>query len=170
MLEESGCSQHVIQHCLKVMEVAKRLTRQLEGQGIKVNAELVETAAILHDIGRSKTHDLAHGLLGGNILSERGLPEDLRRVVERHVGAGIGKEEAVRLGLERKDLIPETIEEKIVCYADKLVDGAEEVPFEDTLSYFEKKFGKGHPIVVRLKGLHRYFVELSAICGKPSTP
>jgi len=159
MLEESGCSQRVIQHSLKVLEVAKRLTRQVENQGIKVNAGLVETAAILHDIGRSKTHDLEHGLLGGEILGERGLPEDLRRAVERHVGAGISKDEAARLGLGKGNLIPETIEEKIVCYADKLVDGTEEVPFEDTLRYFEGKFGKGHPIVARLKGLHQYFIK-----------
>ena len=159
MLEESGCSQRVIQHSLKVLEVAKRLTRQVENHGIKVNAGLVETAAILHDIGRSKTHDLEHGLLGGEILGERGLPEDLRRAVERHVGAGISNDEAARLGLGKGDLIPETIEEKIVCYADKLVDGTEEVPFEDTLRYFKDKFGKGHSIVTRLKGLHQYFIK-----------
>jgi len=140
--------------------VAKRLTRQVESRGVKVNARLVETAAVLHDIGRSKTHQLEHGLLGGEIVGERGLPEDLRRAIERHVGAGIGKGEASRLGMDKRDLIPETIEEKIVCYADKLVDGTEEVPFDETLTYFEEKFGREHPIIARLKGLHQYFVEL----------
>ena len=125
-----------------------------------MNGSLIETAAVLHDIGRSKTHSLDHGLLGGEMIAERGLSEDLRRAVERHVGAGIGKEEAFRLGLGDRDLIPETIEEKIVCYADKLVDGDEEVPFDETLTYFESKFGKGHPIITRMKELHRYFVEL----------
>jgi len=145
---------------LKVLEVARRLTRQVEGRGVSVNGSLVETAAVLHDIGRSKTHSLDHGLLGGKMIAERGLPEDLRRAVERHVGAGIGKEEASRLGLGDRDLIPETIEEKIVCYADKLVDGDEEVPFDETLTYFEGKFGKANPIITRMKELHRYFVEL----------
>lgn len=126
-----------------------------------MNGRLVETAAVLHDIGRSKTHNLDHGLLGGEMLGERGLPENLRRAVERHVGAGIGKEEASKLGLGNRDLIPETIEEKIVCYADKLVDGAEEVPFDETLTYFEEKFGKEHPIIARMKQLHEYFVELT---------
>lgn len=142
------------------MEVARRLTRQVESRGVKVNARLVETAAVLHDIGRSKTHRLEHGLMGGEIVGGRGLPEDLRRAVERHVGAGIGKEEAAGLGLDKRDLVPETIEEKIVCYADKLVDGTEEVPFDETLAYFEDKFGKEHPITARLKELHQYFVEL----------
>jgi len=126
-----------------------------------VNGRLVETAAVLHDIGRSKTHNLDHGLLGGEMIGERGFPENLRRAVERHVGAGIGKEEASKLGLGSRDLIPETIEEKIVCYADKLVDGAEEVPFDETLTYFEEKFGKKHPIIARMKQLHEYFVELT---------
>jgi len=130
-------------------------------RGVRVDPDLVETAAVLHDIGRSKTHELEHGLLGGEMVGELGLPEDLRRAVERHVGAGIGRGEASRLGFGKRNLIPETIEEKIVCYADKLVDGSEEVPFDDTLKYFEERFGKEHPVIARLKQLHQYFVELS---------
>ena len=44
-------------------------------------------------------------------------------IIERHIGAGIPKEEAVGLGLPEKDYIPVTIEEKIVAHADNLVFG-----------------------------------------------
>jgi uncharacterized protein len=159
-LKESGCSGRVVKHCLKVSEIAKRLARRVEGKGIRVNERLVEAASMLHDIGRSRTQELQHGIIGGEILRERGLPDDLRKAVERHVGAGIGRREVEELEFCNIDLIPATIEEKIVCYADKLVDGAEEVKFEDTLEYYEGVFGKGHPVVLRLKLLHDYFEGL----------
>jgi uncharacterized protein len=160
ILEESGCSQRVILHCIKVGEVAERLARLIRSRGIDVNEELVKSAALLHDVGRSKTHGVGHGVVGGEILEQIGLPEDIRRAVERHVGGGIGKDEAKELKLRRTDLIPETLEEKIVCYADKLVDGVDEVPFESTLEYFKEKMGEDHPVVARLERLHQFFNEL----------
>ncbi|MGQ9513885.1 MAG: HDIG domain-containing metalloprotein [Thermoproteota archaeon] len=160
ILKKSGCGQRVILHCIKVGDVAERLAKLMRSKGIEVNEELVKSAALLHDIGRSKTHGVEHGVLGGELLKKLGLPEDLQRAVERHVGGGIGKEEAELLKLGKKELIPEKIEEKIVCYADKLVDGAEEIPFESTLEYFKEKFGEDHPVIERLEKLHQFFTEI----------
>lgn len=77
----------------------------------------LEEAAMLHDIGIRWCHApsihcvgtepyLKHGPIGGDILRAEGYPRHAR-VAERHTGTGLP-------GLE-----PETLEEQLVCYADK---------------------------------------------------
>ena len=88
-------------------------------------------AAMLHDIGIVRVDApsifcygtepyIRHGLLGGEILRSEGLPRHAR-VAERHTGTGLTAAEIERqnLPLPRRDLTPESIEEQIVCYADK---------------------------------------------------
>lgn len=43
------------------------------------------------------------------------------RVCERHTGAGLTKHDIIsqKLPLPEEDFLPETIEEKVICYADK---------------------------------------------------
>jgi len=88
-------------------------------------------AAILHDIGIFRCNApgicctgtepyIRHGILGAELLRAEGLPRHAR-VAERHTGTGITVE-AIRqqgLPLPLRDYSPETIEEQIVCYADK---------------------------------------------------
>jgi len=117
LLKKSGCSEEVINHCKAVRNIAIRLAK-------KANADvkLVEASALLHDIGRSKTHGIWHGVEGGKIARKLGLPTSIVRIIERHIGAGLPSDEAKKLGLPSKDFIPETLEEKIVCHADNLID------------------------------------------------
>ena len=63
---------------------------------------------------------ICHGLLGGEILRAEGLPRHAR-VAERHTGAGLTAEAIRRqhLPLPELDLLPETLEEQVICYADK---------------------------------------------------
>ena len=88
-------------------------------------------AAMLHDIGIVRVDApsifcygtepyIRHGLLGGEILRSEGLPRHAR-VAERHTGTGLTASEIEHqnLPLPRQDFRPETIEEQIVCYADK---------------------------------------------------
>jgi uncharacterized protein len=88
-------------------------------------------AAMLHDIGIVRVDApsiycygtepyIRHGLLGGEILRGEGLPRHAR-VAERHTGTGLTAAEIERqnLPLPHQDLTPESIEEQIVCYADK---------------------------------------------------
>jgi len=81
--------------------------------------------------------------------------------VERHVGAGITQEEAVKLGLPPRDYVPQTLEEKIVCYADKLISCNKKVSIEETLRQFTSDLGEGHPAIERLKALHEEIVKLA---------
>ena len=97
----------------------------------KADVEFVREAAILHDIGMfltdvpkfgcyGKEPYIKHGILGKEILDKEGYPKHAL-VCERHIGAGITKEEIVRKGLPlpKRDMCPVTVEEEIVAYADK---------------------------------------------------
>lgn len=91
----------------------------------------VEEAAMLHDIGIfltdaapihcfGKFHYLCHGYLGADLLRGEGLPRHAL-VAERHTGTGLTLKEIIRrdLPLPHRDMVPVSIEEKIVCFADK---------------------------------------------------
>ncbi len=93
--------------------------------------QFVEEAAMLHDIGIVRTDAsgiscfgaepyICHGILGAEIVRDEGMPQ-YARVCARHTGTGLPAEEIIskNLPLPHIDLIPETIEEQIICFADK---------------------------------------------------
>lgn len=150
LLKEVGCPHWVINHSKKVAEKALEISKNF-----KVDRTLIREAALLHDIGRCKTNSIQHGIIGAKILKERGYPENIIKIVERHIGAGIPKDEAILLGLPPKDYIPITLEEKIVAHADNLINGEEEVDISFVLKKWKSKLGEDHPAIERLKKLHR---------------
>lgn len=136
-------------------KIAVRIARQLKEKGHEVDMELVEIGAILHDIGRSKTHAIDHAAVGGKMVRQLSIAEPVARIVDRHIGAGIPADEAKALGLPDGVYVPETLEEKIVCYADKLIAGWREVDISVTIDDFAEKMGSDHPAIERLWSLHR---------------
>jgi uncharacterized protein len=91
----------------------------------------LEEAAWLHDIGIRYTHApgicchgdqpyLCHGVIGREICDRAGLPEH-GMVCETHVGTGLtaAEVEASRYPMPVRDMLPETLEEQIICYADQ---------------------------------------------------
>ena len=155
-----GCSPHVIDHCVNVTQIALKLSDLLEEKGYEIDRELVEIGGLLHDIGRSVTHDVNHSAVGGKIARRIGLPEEIVRIIERHIGAGIPKREAEELGLPDGFYIPVTLEEKVVAYADKLICGDKVVGINVTIEDFAKDLGWDHPAIKRLQDLHREFVQM----------
>jgi len=137
-----------------VSKIAVRIARKLKEKGYQVDMELVEIGAILHDIGRSKTHETDHAAVGGKMVRQLGIAEPVARIVDRHIGAGIPEDEARTLGLPDGVYVPETLEEKIVCYADKLIAGWREVDISVTIDDFAEKMGGDHPAIERLWSLH----------------
>ncbi len=91
------------------------------------------------------------------------MPMELAHIIERHVGAGLTLEEARRNNLPKGNYVPETLEEKIVCYADKLIEGSHEVGIDSTIDNFAKDLGSDHPAIKRLQNLHK---EMSAVLGE----
>jgi uncharacterized protein len=161
-LRESGCSQNVIKHCEAVAELALEIAKKCVEKGLNVNLELVEIGALLHDIGRAKTHSVHHAVAGAQIAKALGLPEPVIAIIKRHVGGGITAEEAKKLGWPKDVYTPQTIEEKIVAYADKLIEGSKRVPIEETIEKFSKELPP--QAVARVKRLHREMLALIGDC------
>ncbi|MCF0198585.1 MAG: HDIG domain-containing protein [Bacteroidaceae bacterium] len=98
---------------------------------LQLDTDFLREAAMLHDIGIFLTdapgihchgteHYLRHGLLGAELLRREGLPRHAR-VAERHTGTGLTAEQITSraLPLPVADYLPETLEEQVICYADK---------------------------------------------------
>ncbi|MEM3816123.1 MAG: TIGR00295 family protein [Candidatus Bathyarchaeia archaeon] len=162
ILREAGCPIEVIKHCEAVANMAVEIAERCVKNGVTVNINLVQIGALLHDIGRSRTHSVHHAIVGAEIARSLGLPEQIIRIIERHVGGGISAEEALKLGWPNKNYVPETSEEKIVAYADKLIEGSRIISIEETIERFKSELGENHPAIERIMRLHK---EISRICG-----
>lgn len=104
-----------MKHCRQVADKALAIARR---KGLALDDDDIIAGAMLHDIGIALTdapgidcHGTApyvdHGPLGATLLRSEGAPESWARVAERHTGSGIGT------------LVPETLLERLICYADK---------------------------------------------------
>jgi uncharacterized protein len=154
MLRDAGCSEKVIAHCRAVEECACEYARH----NSSVDLSLVRAGALLHDIGRGSTHTIAHAQQGADLLRSKGFSEKIARIVECHTGAGLSADECSLLGLEPRDCIPTTIEEKIVCHADNLLAGTRRMSIEQSIS------SSSHlPLRVR-KRIFRLATEVELLC------
>ena len=106
---------------------------------MKTDFALVEIGALLHDIGRSKTHTVHHAVVGADIAKSAGLPDSVVSIIKRHVGGGITVKEAEKLGWPEDVYVPVTLEEKIVSYADKLIENSKRAPIDITIEKLSKE-------------------------------
>ncbi|MDD9302876.1 MAG: HDIG domain-containing protein [Desulfobacter sp.] len=122
--------QLLVDHSEKVAQKSLEIAHNLAH--LDPDLAFIETAAMLHDIGVIKTSApsigctgkspyICHGYLGRNMLDSLGLPTAFGLVAERHTGAGISKNNILQanLPLPPRDMKPLTLEEKIICCADK---------------------------------------------------
>ncbi|MBR1877962.1 MAG: HDIG domain-containing protein [Paludibacteraceae bacterium] len=142
---------------------------QWEAEGW-VDRTFVEEAAMLHDIGIIYCNApkiycngphlyIEHGYLGAELLRAEGLPKHAL-VAERHTGTGITIDQIERdeLPIPERNYCPQTIEEKVICYADKFYSKShlgEEVAL-DKIKYNIWKYGS--------EAFQRW-QELVALCG-----
>lgn len=116
-------------HARAVADFALGLARK--HPELELDEAFIYEAAMLHDIGIFLTDAprihcygseeyLCHGYMGAELLRSIGL-ERHARVCERHTGTGLTKEVIERNGwnLPVKDFVPETLEEQLICFADK---------------------------------------------------
>ncbi|ADG12991.1 TIGR00295 family protein [Methanocaldococcus infernus] len=158
-LLKSLCSEDVVKHCLSVSNYAYELALRIKNNGHDVDVKLVKLGALLHDIGRSKSHKIDHGVIGGEILRKYGFDEELCLIAERHIGAGITREEALKFGLPYKDFVPTTLEEKIVAHADNLIFGTKRVPLSKVLDKFRSR-GAEEEVIKRIVKLDEEIINL----------
>ncbi|WP_308120956.1 HD domain-containing protein [Paractinoplanes bogorensis] len=101
-----------------------RIVAEIAGQ-FAPGDSLVQAGALLHDIGVYRLAPgesyLRHGILGHELLTEAGVPEELARFCSHHTGAGLTRADIETQGLPLPpgDYLAETPEEEIVMYADK---------------------------------------------------
>ena len=123
LLENEGVGIAVLNHVKAVHRFSVIIGNRLIENGYEVNIALLEAGALLHDIGRAKTHGLSHAIAGYETAEKLGLPGDVISIIKNHIGAGITKKETLEMGLPHEDFIPLTLEEKIVAAADNLAFG-----------------------------------------------
>ena len=161
LLQQNNCSPEVINHCLFVSKLASEIALQLQKRGVQVDLQLVEVGALLHDIGRSKTHKVDHSVVGVQVAKSMKLPDSLVNIIKRHVGAGITEDEAKQLGWPKDNYVPQTLEEKIVAYADKLVDKNKKTPIEKEIKRLQDQ--NKPKAAERVRKLHD---EITSLLGK----
>ncbi len=163
ILRNAGVSEDDIKHCIKVAEKALEIAGRIKAT---VDMELVGRGALFHDLGKAKTHGMEHGKIGAELGKALGLPQAITDVMEKHIRGGLTEPEAIDLGLPVKDYTLNRLEERIIIYADRLVDiitdgivkieteQEAEDRFEEILKS-EPKYGKNETTLQRYLGYHR---------------
>ncbi|MGK2945296.1 MAG: HDIG domain-containing metalloprotein [Desulfuromonadales bacterium] len=119
----------LIAHSHQVASLAVAVAEHVM-QSETIDKDFVEQAAMLHDIGMLYTDTpklgcygdqpyITHGIIGAELLAKENLPRHAL-VCERHIGVGLTIEDITLQGLPLplRDMLPQTMEEKIVAYAD----------------------------------------------------
>jgi uncharacterized protein len=142
----SAVYEILVEHSSLVVQKALALARNLSH--LNPDMDFIYEAAMLHDIGiiMTRTPELGctgalpyicHGVSGRTLLEREGLARH-GLVCERHVGVGItiADIQSGSLPLPLRDMTPNTLEEQIICYADK----------------FYSKNGHRHPVLEKSTG------------------
>jgi uncharacterized protein (TIGR00295 family) len=141
--QKYGSGDRIVTHCRTVARASVVLSKALSARGKPIDSRAVLAGALLHDIGRTRTHEVGHGHVGASMLEEEGVDPVVVEIVRRHVGAGISPEEAGTLGFPKGDYVPKTLEQMVVCFSDKMVSADTVRPFEEEVKRFERK---GHDV------------------------
>lgn len=170
LLDDSGCSKDVIWHCKTVARLARDIAEKANKDFSTIDVDMVELGGLLHDIGKSQSDELDHAFIGANIVRmASGLIKDstlkgkLARIVEVHTGAGLTIDDIKKLNNERKlkiperNYVPETIEEEIVSFADKLVEGDNDITYEQQLKEKKERFGDDSFVIAKIEDWHQKF-------------
>ena len=142
-------------HSTKVRDKALECIDRL---GLEVDRDFVAEAAMLHDVGifRCDASDIyctgrlpyiAHGVEGRKILEKEGLPMHAIDDIDRQ-----------HLPLPRRDMLPISIEEKLICYADKFFSKSGDPREEKSLDRVVRSMQRHGPeTLARFMELHRMF-------------
>ena len=171
--EDDELRRLLLRHSRQVADRCLLICKQ--HQELPIETQFIEEAAMLHDIGirwchapgifcNGEEHYIRHGFIGGRILREEGF-ERHARVCERHTGTGLVR---VPLGKDNEPLlseelvkngffVPETLEEQLICYADKFYSKSHP---DNVLTVLEAAQGLerfGHEGVEKFLGWSRIF-------------
>jgi uncharacterized protein len=154
----------VLRHSLAVLEKSIDIIARKKLYK-RADFDLVISGCLLHDIGafefmrnfdEEQEDYILHGIIGGKILRKEGFYKEAL-IAERHIGAGLSKNYITRkkLPLPKKDFLPITLEQKIICYADKFHSKSGK---KDTLKSIKKEMEKyGQDPLKRFLELEKMF-------------
>ena len=136
-----------------------------------IDRSIVIDGALLHDIGIGECHApsilcngtkpyIAHGVIGAEMLRKfDSALEPYARICERHTGAGLSAEDICRqhLPLPERDFLPETLEEKLICLADKFFSKSGDMKEKPIMAVRQSMVKYGSDTIHRFDVLCRLF-------------
>lgn len=141
----------LVKHSEAVRDKALELARRHPELGLDL--EFIAEAAMLHDIGILETDApgikcfgthkyIEHGYLGAEMMRREGYPRHAL-VCERHTGTGLKLVDIITrdLPVPHRELCPVTLEEQLICYADKFFSKTR-LDSEDSLERVIQKMAK----------------------------
>lgn len=139
---ETQMLEHIVAHSLQVCRVGMCLVDHLKLKGIVLDGRLVQAAALLHDITKTRSFETEenHAVTGGQHLIERGYVE-VGNLVRQHV---------------RLDAYPENqslSEAVIINYADKRVLHDRIVSLDERMNYIVDRYGNSPELQQRIQML-----------------
>ena len=155
LLRKENTPENVIEHSKAVCRKAMKIAANFDD----ADKELIKKGALLHDIGRSRTHGITHAIEGVKIAEGYGYSEGVLKIIERHLGAGITDSEAGKRGLPKKSYLPVTLEEKIVAHADNLISGSEEVDVDYVIRKWKRRIEEPEDNIERLIELDNELIK-----------
>ena len=127
--EENELKHILLTHSRSVADKALQIA--VKHPELHLDAGFLEEAALLHDIGIFMTDAsgiqcfgthpyICHGYLGSELLMKEGYPRHAL-VCERHTGAGMSLQSIIEqdLPIPHRDMVPVSMEEQVICFADK---------------------------------------------------
>ena len=138
---EMKMMDHIVAHSMQVCQVATYLTDHLIGHHPHLNADLIRSAALLHDITKTRSFNTGedHAITGGQFLADLGYPE-VGDLVRQHVV------------LDTYSANKTPADADIINYADKRVLHDEIVDLDKRLDYILERYAK--------KAAHRKRIHL----------
>jgi uncharacterized protein len=143
-MQKMEMPDHIQAHSIQVCRVATALVVPLAGHPASPDLELVQAAALLHDITKMRSFKTGekHAATGQALLEAMGYPE-VGRIIGQHV----------QLDAYFSAAFP--TEAEIINYADKRVRHDKVVSLKKRMDYIEKRYGKTDEDRNRLKYLRK---------------
>jgi HAD superfamily hydrolase (TIGR01509 family) len=161
-LLSAGSPHNILLHVQMVAALAYQMALWIRARGNVVDPILAHRGGLLHDLAKaasfeSKDRSEDHGQMAGRMLDERLQPE-LAEIARRHL---------LFRPLE-DNCAPETTEQKLVYFMDKLVEGSRLVTLEERMDHLRQRYSldptKLESVMPHLYGMR---AELCAQAGFP---
>lgn len=153
-------------HCQIIRDISEQL---IDNSHLSINKKVIEAGCLLHDIGvyalfdeaGNKVNDynyMNHGIRGEELLRKERIPRELWRIASHHLGVGFTQHDIEKQGLPfDQPYMPETIEERLVTYADKFHSKTNPPRFNTYESFMATAGTYGDDIATRFEKLKDEF-------------